>query len=167
MTRADAIKAIGKPKSTTADRRGEVLTYEFTDKPFGDGMIFPGRYYVVVQDGRVAGWQRDEQKDALDRQRAFEMNTMGLGGGIAAPSVGAPPGTGSGVIETRMDGDFEGWTGETIFKLANGQIWQQTEFAYTYHYAYRPKVLIYRSKTGGWKLQVEGVNRAIGVQRLK
>lgn len=29
--------------------------------------------------------------------------------------------------------------------LDNGQIWQQALYAYTYRYAYRPKVLIYRS----------------------
>lgn len=78
MTRSDAIKAVGKPKSTTAGVNGEVLAYDFTDKSFGDGMIFPGRYFVFVREGRVAGWQRDDTKDALDRQRAFQMNTAGL-----------------------------------------------------------------------------------------
>ena len=29
------------------------------------------------------------------------------------------------VIETYIDGDFEGWEGETIWKMDNGQIWQQ------------------------------------------
>jgi hypothetical protein len=29
------------------------------------------------------------------------------------------------VIESQIDGDFEGWDGETIFKLTNGEIWQQ------------------------------------------
>ncbi len=27
------------------------------------------------------------------------------------------------VIETQIDGDFEGWEGETIVKLMNGQVW--------------------------------------------
>jgi len=80
----------------------------------------------------------------------------------AAPLAAAPA-----VIETQMDDEFEGWDGETVFKLANGQIWQQKEYAYTYHYAYRPKVLIYRSQAGGWKMKVDGVERAIGVERLK
>jgi len=26
-------------------------------------------------------------------------------------------------IETHIEGDFEGWEGETIYKLSNGQIW--------------------------------------------
>ena len=29
------------------------------------------------------------------------------------------------VIESKIDGEFEGWEGDTIFKMMNGQIWQQ------------------------------------------
>jgi len=66
------------------------------------------------------------------------------------------------VIESCMEGDFEGWEGETIFKLDNGQIWQQSSYAYTYHYAYRPEVLIYKT-SGGYKMKVEGVDETIYV----
>ena len=102
MTKAQAIKAIGKPKSTTADSRGEVLAYDFTDKPFGDGLIFPGRYFVIVQGDRVTGWQRDDQKDAVDRQRAYQMNTAGLGGGMATPGIGGG-GTESVLLVKHLD----------------------------------------------------------------
>lgn len=27
-------------------------------------------------------------------------------------------------IKTQIDGSFEGWTGDTIVKLINGQAWQ-------------------------------------------
>lgn len=70
------------------------------------------------------------------------------------------------VIESRIEGDFEGWEGETIFKLDNGQIWQQSSYAYTYHYAYRPEVLIYKT-SGGYKMKVEGVDDTVYVRRLK
>ena len=70
------------------------------------------------------------------------------------------------VIETQIDGEFNGWDGETIVKLMNGQIWQQTEYHYHYHYAYMPKVLVYRSG-GGYKMKVEGVEKAVGVERLR
>jgi len=59
------------------------------------------------------------------------------------------------VIETQVDGEFNGWEGETIVKLMNGQIWQQTEYHYHYHYAYMPKVLVY-SSSGGYKMKIEG-----------
>jgi len=70
------------------------------------------------------------------------------------------------VIETQIDGDFEGWTGETIFKLMNGQIWQQDEYAYEYDYAFMPDVTIYKTSSG-WKMKVEGVSDEIGVKRIK
>lgn len=69
-------------------------------------------------------------------------------------------------IETQINGDFEGWEGETIVKLTNGQIWQQTEYYYTYHYAFMPKVFIFKSGTG-FKMKVEGVDRAVGVTQLR
>ena len=70
------------------------------------------------------------------------------------------------VIESSIDGEFKGWDGSTIFKLTNGQIWQQSEYAYTYHYAYRPSVTIYESKDG-IKMKVEDMDEVIGVKKLK
>jgi hypothetical protein len=70
------------------------------------------------------------------------------------------------VIESRIDGEFEGWEGETIFKLENGQIWQQSSYAYTYHYSYRPRVVIYKSGTV-YKMKVDDVSDTISVRRLK
>ena len=70
------------------------------------------------------------------------------------------------VIESKVDGEFNGWDGETIVKLANGQIWQQAEYTYRYRYRYRPDVLIYKSGSS-YKMMVEGVDKAVRVKRLK
>jgi len=80
------------------------------------------------------------------------------------PILGAPP-TPS-VIESQIDGDFEGWEGETIVKLTNGQIWQQNEYQYEYCYESMPEVLIYRSGSV-YKMKVEGTDEAVEVVRLK
>ena len=80
-------------------------------------------------------------------------------------SVEAPRST-AAAIESQIDGDFEGWEGETIIKLTNGQIWQQTEYHYHYHYAFMPKVVVY-SSGAGYKAKVDGVNQAVGVKQLK
>jgi hypothetical protein len=50
--------------------------------------------------------------------------------------------------------------------LINGEIWQQTEYYYHYHYAYMPSVLIFKSDYG-YKMQVDGIDKLIGVTKLK
>ncbi len=70
------------------------------------------------------------------------------------------------VIESGIDGDFEGWDGDTVFKFENGQVWQQVSFDYEYHYAYRPKVLVYKSGSV-YKMRVDGMHHEITVKRLK
>lgn len=70
------------------------------------------------------------------------------------------------LIESHIDGEFTGWEGETIFKLQNGQIWQQASYAYTYHYAYNPKVTIYKV-SGGYEMEVDGISNKIKVKLLK
>jgi hypothetical protein len=59
------------------------------------------------------------------------------------------------VIESRIDGTFEGWQGESKYRLTNGQVWQQSPYKYQYKYAYRPEAIVYRS-SGGYKMKVAG-----------
>jgi hypothetical protein len=95
------------------------------------------------------------------------LNIAHVGGSYGSgtrPRTPAP--AGSDVIETRIDGEFNGWDGETIFKLQNGQIWQQASYAYTYTYKYSPRVTIFRIG-GGYEMQVEDMDRRIGVRRLR
>lgn len=68
-------------------------------------------------------------------------------------------------FRTCIDGDFEGWEGETVFTLCNGQVWQQTDYAYSYHYAYRPDVLIYWDGYQ-YRMKVAGVAETIAVSRI-
>jgi len=70
-------------------------------------------------------------------------------------------------IDSQIDGTFDGWNGDTIIRLTNGQIWQQAVYHYHYHYAYRPKVLIYQS-SGVYKIKVTGdEDDAVVVKRLR
>lgn len=68
-------------------------------------------------------------------------------------------------IETQIDGEFNGWDGETLYKLTNGQYWQQSTYYYEYSYSYMPEVLIYKSDYG-YKMRVEGIGEAVGVQQV-
>jgi hypothetical protein len=72
----------------------------------------------------------------------------------------------SPTIESTISGEIEGWDGETIFKLENGQIWQQAEYDYTYFYAYRPDVTIYPTNTG-CRMKVEDEEETVLAKRIK
>jgi hypothetical protein len=62
----------------------------------------------------------------------------------------------AGVYEGQIDGDFTGWTGETIYKLRDGHIIQQASYHYHYHYAYAPNIIIYQDHSGLLMIHVEG-----------
>lgn len=88
-----------------------------------------------------------------------------LGAAASANVTGGPVPTGQ-VIESRIDGEFDGWEGDTIFHLQNGQIWQQAEYSYRYSYRYSPRVTIVQSG-GGWVMSVEGISDTIRVRRIR
>jgi len=88
--------------------------------------------------------------------------------GEPAPAIRVVPSRSSCVpaIESAITGDVEGWDGETIFKLDNGQIWQQAEYDYTYFYEYHPDVTIYQT-SAGCRMKVEGEDETVVVMRIK
>lgn len=85
---------------------------------------------------------------------------------VSSRSSNSSTGESSDVIESRIDGDFNGWEGETIYKLQNGQVWQQSSYHYAYHYSYSPKVTIYKSN-GFFYMQVEDMDDPVQVKRLE
>lgn len=93
----------------------------------------------------------------LIKGKKLNVQPLSSGGASSAPSVG--------VIESKIDGDFNGWEGETIYKLTNGQVWQQASYTYTYSYSFMPKVLIY--KDGGKYFMQVGDKKAVHVKRLR
>lgn len=68
------------------------------------------------------------------------------------------------VIKATIISDFNGWSGNTLFELDNGQIWKQSEYDYDYNYSYRPDAVIY-STSGGYKMIVEG--KSVAVKQIK
>ena len=88
-----------------------------------------------------------------------KLNAMKISGGASSSND-------SGLIETRIDGEFEGFEGDTIFKLLNGQIWQQIDGRYKYKYKYSPRVtIIVNGNTG--KMSIDGIDKSITVMRIK
>jgi hypothetical protein len=110
----------------------------------------------VIADDVCAAWERGVPGTAEDCSLLRSVQ----------PSYPAPSSTGGEiVVETCIDGDFEGWEGDTVFELCNGQVWQQASYDYTYHYAYRPDVTIV-STGEGYRMFVEGVSDSILVSQV-
>lgn len=82
------------------------------------------------------------------------------------PNLNTTSGGCTPAIESAISGEFKGWDGETIFKLNNGQIWQQAEYDYMYSYSYSPDVTIYSTQSG-CRMKVEDEEETIIVKRLK
>jgi hypothetical protein len=158
----------GKPhiEMGLAEGGGGMIT---VSNPFGKEVVSiqsnkenVGAVYVNKVDGSI-GNALIGNLSAGPQRATSAVRTQGRGGNanVANSTEG-----GDNAIETQIDGDFEGWEGETIVKLTNGQIWQQSSYYYEYYYAYRPEVLIYRSGSV-YKMKVEGTDEAVEVKRLK
>jgi hypothetical protein len=58
-------------------------------------------------------------------------------------------------LRSRIDGQFLGWSGHTIFQLANGQTWQQVGTEHYYHpFPEGVEVTIYPVGLGGFRLRL-------------
>jgi hypothetical protein len=107
------------------------------------------------------------QRQAFNKRlNQYTLNVVSLVGQRTRESVARSPNACNPAIESTLAGEFNGWEGDTIFKLDNGQIWEQAEYSYTYSYSYRPDVTIYQV-SGGCRLKVEDEEETIMVRRIK
>ncbi len=70
-------------------------------------------------------------------------------------------------VETRILPPFTGWSGKTVFRLENGQVWQQRMDG---RYEYRGddlRVLDGRGALGGYRIKLVANGRWIGVKRIR
>ena len=72
----------------------------------------------------------------------------------------------STIIQSRVDDEWEGWDGETVVVLTNGQVWRQDEYHYEYSYAYMPDVIILKIDDR-WHMRVEDSDEWVAVSRLQ
>ena len=71
-------------------------------------------------------------------------------------------------IQAHIDGTFDGWRGKTVFKLDNGQEWQQTESgSFSTVSTSNPSVRIKPMMLGSWLMYVDGCGCSVRVQRIK
>ena len=73
------------------------------------------------------------------------------------------------VIQSSIVGSFDGWNRKgTLFKLANGMIWQQSENdTFSVKTVQDPEVTITKGIMGNWRLSVVGYHSNVGVKRIQ
>ncbi len=92
---------------------------------------------------------------------------------VAGNTVAAAPtddfGTPAEKIDfvSRIDGEFAGWSGHTLFTLENGQVWEQRRGSRWKVSLDRPEVRIYENFMGAFEMEVLSAGRSIGVRRIR
>ena len=69
-------------------------------------------------------------------------------------------------LTSRLEGDFSGWRGHTVFKLQNGTQWVQQNKTDSYVFSpalHSPNVKIKPAALSGFWLEIEGVNMMVRV----
>jgi biotin carboxyl carrier protein len=69
-------------------------------------------------------------------------------------------------IESRITGDFYGWTGNTVFRLENGQVWKQAGPGYFRVHLENPKIVV-KKLLIGYVLMVDGYAKEVFVRRVE
>jgi len=69
-------------------------------------------------------------------------------------------------VESKIDGEFNGYEDGKIYKLINGQIWEQVSARYRCKYRYMPSVMVVR-RDQVYMMKVEGMDDWVTVRRLK
>jgi hypothetical protein len=67
-------------------------------------------------------------------------------------------------ISSEVAGAFTGYNSGAVFRLVNGQVWQQRLYKYQYKYHYRPRVRIYQDGAQ-WYAEFDCMNEPIEVVR--
>jgi hypothetical protein len=62
---------------------------------------------------------------------------------------------------------FTGWTGKTIFKLENGQVWQQRRQGNHPYRGSNPQVKISKNIMGFFRMELVENGKSVQVKRLK
>ena len=70
-------------------------------------------------------------------------------------------------IDSHIPGHFQGWRGNTTFRLANGQVWQVSDGSSVFHEIDDPKITIRRGVLGAFYMDIEGTQHSPRVKRLQ
>lgn len=70
-------------------------------------------------------------------------------------------------VESRIVGEFNGWNGNTVFKLENGQVWQQAATGYFTNVRLENPPVVIKKLLFGYLLTLPGQGETVFVRRIK
>jgi len=125
---------------------------------------------MSVTDFRATGLDHlsDAQIKALNAWfGGYERSHASCAQAAAEPAMTEAPAPGKDIV-AHLDGTFTGWGNNTVFKLDNGQVWQQVDDSTLNVGALKnPKVTISKGLISAYYLSVEGVQDTVAVRRIK
>ena len=68
--------------------------------------------------------------------------------------------TNGNIYNSQIEDEFEGYEYGNLYRLTNGEVWEQTSSTYKYKYKFRPRVTIIDGT-----LLVEGMSQSVSVRR--
>jgi hypothetical protein len=87
---------------------------------------------------------------------------------VAPPSPPSPTQQPRAKFHAHLVGPFRGWSGHTVFRLNNGEVWKQAESgAYSCPSIDNPQVTIKPMILGSWLMYVQGCNQSVRVEQVK
>ena len=70
-------------------------------------------------------------------------------------------------FEARLTGNFTGWSGKTVFRLDDGQVWRQRSAANYRHRGTDVHVKFKKNWMGGWEMTVVSSGKTVLVSKVK
>jgi hypothetical protein len=154
-----AAAELGKLSPAALQRLDELV------QAYKSGAVAAARADAEAKAAQVAAMAREQEK-----AREKETSKAASSGFFAKAKVLLSPGTQVefGEIESRIDGEFTGWEGHTIFTLENGSRWRVANSGGYYSPAVsHPKVKVFPAALGGFWLRIEGVNPRVKVMPVE
>lgn len=81
--------------------------------------------------------------------------------------VGAQRQVSLDAVDSRIPGNFDGWTARSRITLENGQVWQIDDDSRAILELKNPKARVRKGALGAFYLEVEGTNRSPRVKRVQ
>ncbi len=140
---------------------------------------------MSAQDFRESGLEKlsPEELAALNKwiERSVRLADPAVAAAVAQGQAagvdGVPAETASQVgfenarreeFKDRIQGTFNGWSGDTQFVLENGMVWEQAEDdRFSHKEVDNPGVTITPGAFDSWRLKVDGSNRTTLVKRIR